>query len=459
MAGIGLELRRMMRKETLGGLAQTYTYAGLVGSGPWVISIVAILVIGLFSAAGSAQSLVVEEFQVVVSHLVAGSLILTSPLQFVFSRFAADRMFEKKHDIILPNLIGALGLTILASAVVGGLALAVWFDGSFLFRLCMLSSFIVLSCIWILQIFASAVSSPGAVVVVFGTGYAITVGAAVWLQRFGLEGLLAGFIAGQGCMFFALLAMVMKEFPARRLVSFSFLKADQVFPGLALTGLFYNLGVWADKFIFWGDPLTGVVVAGPLRASPIYDFPIFLAYLSIIPGMSVFFVRMETDVAHYCEEYYRTVTQGGTLAAIVEAKGRLVAFVALSLRELIKVQVVTTLILLLYAEDILSWFGMSPLYRPLFSIDLIAVAIQLLVLAMLSILFYLDRRRIALMLCLTFFAANTAFSVLSLHAGPLFYGYGFGAAVILTALLGAACLASTFAQLEYETFMLQPVKA
>jgi len=25
---------------------------------------------------------------------------------------------------------------------------------------------------------------------------------------------------------------------------------------LALTGLFYNLGVWVDKFIFWGDPLT-----------------------------------------------------------------------------------------------------------------------------------------------------------------------------------------------------------
>jgi len=459
MAGIGLELRRMMRKETLGGVAQTYTYAGLVGSGPWVISIVAILVIGLFSAAGSDQSPVVEQFQVLVSYLVAASLILTSPLQLVFIRFAADRIFEKKHDIILPNLVGALAITILVSGILGGVALALWFDGSFLLRLCMLSSFIVLSCLWILQIFASAVSSPGAVVAAFAAGYAITVCAAVWLQRYGLEGLLVGFVGGQGCMFFALLAMVTKEFPARRLVAFSFLKRGQVFPGLALTGLFYNLGVWVDKFIFWSDPLTGVVVAGPLRASPIYDFPIFLAYLSIIPGMSVFFVRMETDVAQYCEEYYRTVTQGGTHAAILEAKRKLVSFVTLGLRELIKVQVVTTLILLLYAENILQGFGMSPLYRPLFSIDLIAVAVQLLVLAMLSILFYLDRRRIACALCLTFFAANTAFSVLSLHAGPLFYGYGFGAAVLLTALLGAACLASTFDRLEYETFMLQPVKA
>ena len=458
MAGIGLELRRMMRKDTLGATMQTYAYAGLVGSGPWVISIVAILTIGLFSTFGSAQSLIVEQFQVTVSYLMAASLILTSPLQMVFVRFAADRLFEKKHDIILPNLIGALGVTILASAMVGSAALALWFDGSFTFRLCMLASFVVLSCIWIVQIFASAVSSPAAVTIVFAAGYAITVGAALWLRQFGLEGLLAGFVAGQSCLFFVLAAMVVKEFPARRFVAFSFLRRDQVFPGLALTGLCYNLGVWTDKFIFWADPLTGVVVTGPLRASPIYDFPIFLAYLSIIPGMSVFFVRMETDVARYCEAYYRTVTQGGTYSAIVEAKRKLIASVTASLRDTVKVQVITTLVLLLYAGDILQWFGMSPLYRPLFSIDLIAVAVQLLVLAMLSILFYLDRRKIAFALCLTFFAANTGFSILSLHAGPLFYGYGFGAAVLLTAILGAACLLKTFARLEYETFMLQPVK-
>lgn len=459
MAGIGLELQRMLRKETLGAAAQTYTYAGLVGSGPWVISIFAILLIGMYSAAGTAQSLVIEQFQVSVSYLMAGSLILTSPLQMVFVRFAADRMFEGRRDAVLPNLIGALGLTILISGLLGSAILASWFDGPFTFRLCMLISFIVLSCIWVLQIFASAVTSPSAVVLVFAAGYAITVGAAFWLRRFGLEGLLIGFVGGQTFMLFTLLALVVREFPARRLVSFSFLTRSQVFPSLALTGLCYNLGVWADKFIFWGDPMTGVVVNAPLRASPIYDLPIFLAYLSIIPGMSVFFVRMETDVAHYCEAYYRTVTQGGTYEAITAASRKLAAFVTLSLRELVKVQLVTTLVLLLYADNILRWFGMSPLYRPLFSIDLIAVFIQLIVLAMLSILFYLDRRRSAFLLCLTFFAANTGFSILSLHAGPLFYGYGFCAAVILTAILGAISLARTFERLEYETFMLQPLKA
>ncbi|MDQ1258885.1 MAG: polysaccharide biosynthesis protein PelG, partial [Pseudomonadota bacterium] len=50
MAGIGFELRRMLRKDTLLGLVQAYAYASVIGSGPWVLSIVGILLIGIFSA-------------------------------------------------------------------------------------------------------------------------------------------------------------------------------------------------------------------------------------------------------------------------------------------------------------------------------------------------------------------------------------------------------------------------
>ncbi|WP_229411084.1 MULTISPECIES: exopolysaccharide Pel transporter PelG [unclassified Massilia] len=457
MAGISLELRRLMRKNTVSGMVQTYTYAGLVGSGPWVISIIAILVIGLFTTANPVQSLNVQRFQVSISYLMAGSLILTGPLQIVFTRYVADRIFEKRSDLVLPNLMGALCITLLASTAFGSMAL-LWFDGSFVYRLCMLTSFSMLSCIWILQIFASAIHSPSAVVLVFALGYTITVGAALWLRDYGLEGLLAGFIGGQATMFFILLNMIVKEFPAKQFIAFSFLRKTQIFPTLAITGLFYNLGVWSDKFIFWADTLTGVQIIAPLRASPIYDFPIFLAYLSIIPGMAVFFVRMEVDVADQCHRYYKTVTKGGTYTAILEEKRKLVEVVTSSLLDMAKVQVITTLIVLLCGGDILRWFGMSQLYRPLFSVDLIAVGMQLVVLAMLSVFFYLDRRKLALALCVLFFAANTAFSLMSLYAGPRFYGYGFAVAVLLTAILGAFSLSRTFERLEYETFMLQTMK-
>jgi uncharacterized membrane protein len=52
--------------------------------------------------------------------------------------------------------------------------------------------------------------------------------------------------------------------------------------------------------MFWDYPPTGQAIVGPLNASVIYVLPIFLAYLSIIPGMAVFLLRLETDcVDHY----------------------------------------------------------------------------------------------------------------------------------------------------------------
>ncbi len=49
MAGIGFELRNCC-EDSLLGLVQAYAYAGVIGSGPWVLSIVGMLLIGFLSA-------------------------------------------------------------------------------------------------------------------------------------------------------------------------------------------------------------------------------------------------------------------------------------------------------------------------------------------------------------------------------------------------------------------------
>ena len=457
MAGIGFALQRMLAKDTLGGRMQAYAFAALIGSGPWVISIVAILVIGMINTRQILPQDAVAQFQVSITYLMAASLILTSPLQLMFTRFVADRLFEKRHGLILANLFGALIVTFLAAGVLGALALALWFDGSLFYRQCMLAGFVTLCGIWIVVIFASAIKAHQQILGVFLIGYAITVGVGLGLRGFGLTGLLLGFVIGQVCLLFALLALVVRQYPGDSMVSFAFLQRSQIYPSLILTGLAYNVGAWADKFIFWADPLTGVEVLGPLRASPIYDLPIFLSYLSLIPGMAIFLIRIETDFAGKCEHYYSTITRGGTLAQIMAARKELVEAVRGGLVALVKVQGATTAIVLLMGEELLAWFGISPIYRLLLNIDLLAVAVQLLLLAVLNVLFYLDQRRAALRLCFLFLISNTLFSWATLHLGPTFFGYGFALAVLLTGSVGLVILSRKLNQLDYETFMLQPV--
>ena len=457
MAGIGFELRRLLHKNSISGRSQAYAFAAIIGSGPWVLSIVAIFAISLINIRQNLPSEFVDQFQVSITYLMALSLILTSPLQLMFTRFVADRLFERRPRLILANLFGALMVTFFTAGLLGTIALALWFDGSLLYRQCMLTGFVTLCGIWVLVIFASAIKAYQQILLAFLMGYGITVGASLGLRDFGLAGLLLGFVVGQVCLFFALLVLVVRQYPGDLMVSFDFLRRGQIYPSLIFTGLFYNAGVWADKLLFWTDSFTGVNVAGPLRASPIYDLPIFLSYLSLIPGMAVFLLRIETDFSEKCEKFYQTITRGGTLAQVMAAKKDLAEAVRLGMLAMLKVQGATTFILLMMGDELLMWFGIAPTYRALLSIDLVAVVMQLLLLAVLNVLFYLDQRQAALGLCLLFFVSNTLFSWLSLHLGPAFFGYGFAFAVLLTGSFGLVSLLRKLDQLEYETFMLQPV--
>ena len=86
------------------------------------------------------------------------------------------------------------------------------------------------------------------------------------------------------------------------------------FGNLIASGVIYNIAIWADKILFWYFPATGQRIVGPLHASLIYDLPVFLAYLSIIPGMAIFLVRIETDFVEYYDKFYDAVRSGGTSA-------------------------------------------------------------------------------------------------------------------------------------------------
>ncbi|MBO6852032.1 MAG: exopolysaccharide Pel transporter PelG, partial [Marinobacter sp.] len=248
---------------------------------------------------------------------------------------------------------------------------------------------------------------------------------------------------------------IIRQYPGDSFIRFDFTQRKQIFPALILTGLLFNAAVWADKVIFWFHPDTSQPIIGMLRASVIYDLPIFLAYLSIIPGMAVFLVRMETDFSEAYDRFYNAVREGDTLARINHFRDQMVIVARNGIYEIFKVQGLTVILLFLWAEEILTAIGISTLYLPLFYIDLVAVSIQLLLLAIQNVLFYLDARGINVTLCTLFFASNIVLTLITIEMGASFYGYGFAGATLISALTGLWLLSRKFDQLEYETFMLQ----
>ncbi len=454
MAGIGFELRRHLRKESFTDLLRAYVAAGVIGSGPWIISICSMLLIGLLTQKlGIGGSEVVTPFLATVTHLMATSLIVSGLVQLMFTRFVADRLFEKKENVVSPNVVSILIATTVVSGALATLVAVFLFDDYYAFRVFLVVAFVLLCDIWVLSVFLSGMKAYGTILLFFAAGYAVTSVAALALSSFGVAGYLAGFCAGHAVMLFAMLVKVLRQYPSENLIAWDFLNRKKVHPELAATGMLFNVAVWADKFVFWLNPVTSEKLIGPIHYSVVYDVPIFIAYLSLIPGMAVLFVRIETDFAEAYENYFSAVTEGAALPEVRRLRGKLVGAARAAVYDIFRVQGLAVAVLLLAASQVLGFFGIPAFYVYLFRVDVVAVGFQVVLLGIFTILFYLDYRKLVLYLTIMFAATNIALSILSLHLGPRFYGFGFAIATALTAVVSLGMLSKKLERLDYETFM------
>lgn len=426
----------------------------MISSGPWVLSIISVMLIGLLSVGVVGSQSLVRQFLVTVTYLMASSLIVTGGLQLFFTRFVSDQLFQKRTEVILPNLLGILLLVTVGVGVLACAVLITLFDEPFIYRLLVLANFVVLCNLWLVIIFLSGMKAYNRILLVMAGGYSIMVASAFLLRHWGVDGLLLALLIGHGCLLFMFLFDIVRDFDSDRLIAFDFLDRNKVFLSLLLTGLCYNLGIWVDKLIFWFNPATSDQIVGPLRASMLYDLPIFLAYLAIIPGMAVFLVRIETDFAEWYERLFRAIREGETLQHIGHLKNEMTLSIRQGLQEICKVQGLTVVLLLLFAPNLLDWLGMSRYYLPLFYVDLVGVSVQVVFMALLNVFFYLDKRTVVLQLCALFVVLNALLTLLSQYLGPSFFGYGFTVSLVCCVFVALIRLNRALEDLKYDTFML-----
>jgi polysaccharide biosynthesis protein PelG len=456
MAGIGFELRKLLRKGTFFDVLRSYGYASVISTGPWVISILGIIGLDFLKYTEVIQAVSIRQFQISITYLIALSLILSGFAQHSYTRYVADRIYEKEPDRIIPNYNGVSSILIIVSGLIGfGLVPILFRQQDFYYQLLMASSFVILNLIWFTTNLLSGLRNYKVILFVFALGYGLTIFIGYCLKDFGLDGLLAGFFIGQLALLIGMVITLYYYYPSNRLIEFDFLSKNKLYISLIFTSFFYNLGIWIDKFIFWFTPITSEQIIGPLRASMMYDVPIFLAYLAIIPGMAVFLFRMETDFVEQYNKYYNAVRNGDTLFNIIQTRHAMINTAREGIFNIIRIQGLVIFLTYILGEKILAFLHISKHYIYLLNIDVIGTSLLVVFLAILNILFYLDRRKTSVLLTGLFVTLNLIFTLITLHLGVFYFGYGFVIALLITNIIGATILNNDFDNLEYETFMQQ----
>lgn len=124
MAGIGFELKKLFAGRGMIMKIRAYAYASIVCSGTMLLAIVLLLGVQSIANVSGVSEVERERLVVMMVYAMLLSLLLTSGLQMLLSRYVADQLYQDSPERVLPSLFGASLLIMVPGGVLYALFLA-----------------------------------------------------------------------------------------------------------------------------------------------------------------------------------------------------------------------------------------------------------------------------------------------------------------------------------------------
>lgn len=454
MAGIGFELKKIVKDNSILSNIKYYFYTAIISAGPWIISIVSISAIILTTTLLNVKNEDINIFLTSITYVVSASLIFTSFFQNVVIRYISDQIYKKEFNEIIPAYNYILFLICASSLVFAIFMAMICINGTSIFyKILMINLFVLFCCIWFSTFFLSGLKNFSIIVKSFGYGYFISLIMSVIFKKYGYYGLIGGFLLGNYILLWGLIYAIYHEYPAKKIINNKVLSSYTNYNDLIWSTLFYNLAIWVDKYIFWQTTITSSHVIGLLRNSPIYDFPIMVSYVFMIPGITVFFISAETNFAEKFTKFFEIIHNSSTLNEINYALQEMTIIAKQSIVYITQTQMIIFISVYLLSQAIFKLFGITLLHQSLLYLCIIAASLQIILLSIINFFIYLDQRKIILFLSLLFLITNIIFTKISIHLGVNFFGLGTVMSLLLTIICGLYMLNEKILKFDFQVFM------
>ncbi len=199
-----------------------------------------------------------------------------------------------------------------------------------------------------------------------------------------------------------------------------------------------NLGIWADKAVFWFAP-TGIVADSGFYHFAPYDSVMFLAHLSMIPTVAAWFLFQRHVLEPRVQAFWRLAESQPTRAALLAEVSRLQDLVWGNVFRILFIQFACSSILVMMTPVIIRGFGLRFDQIELLQIGFVAVLLQSLLFLSCSVMMICGRTSLL-------FSVNLAFLLLNVAGGILFYNlFGVSAYGVFVASLVSGALAFVLA--------------
>lgn len=459
MAGIGFELRKLYRKQGLLANLQAYSYSTIITVGPMILCLTLVIVEQILMNYYTPTSDDKDLFMATLAYCFVFSIIVTSSLSMIVTRYIADKIYEKSYGHIMSAYYGSFLIIIPITACIAILFLSK-VDESLFYKVNAYFLFLLLVIIWMQNVFMSALKDYKRIFNSFL--FAIIIASVVALSLYTFVNWQPILIALLSMNTGFLSIVIFSNWHFERVFPKSdfqqllgFFNIVKKYPFLIISGLFVYSSVYIHNLVYWflnDDPL---IVAEQFKLMPFYDVAVFFAYITVLPSLITFVVIIETDFYEKFVIFYRNVTQGGTIEALNEAKTKLQKITFFRLTLLAETQLLFTILGIALGIMYLPRIGFTSTQIDVFITLCFAYFFFIIFFVILHLIMYFDDQKGVLALASSFVILSAVLTYVTMILGL----HGFGLFIASFIVLGATIWRLYFIlnNIQYYTYCPQPV--
>jgi uncharacterized membrane protein len=231
---------------------------------------------------------------------------------------------------------------------------------------------------------------------------------------------------------------------------------DTITPSLAAivaaAGVAGVAAIWIDKWLLWFGPGSQRTL-GLLRLNPINDQGSFLGLLTLIPGLTLLLIFVETRFDRSFGDMIARSTGTSTLHRIEEARTEVVATMIDGLRALVLVQALVAALAWVFAVPLFDLIGADARAVFAFRQTSVGAIFHVIAIAATVVLAYYDLFGRILLTWAAFAIGSAVATLLQWQAGFAAFGWGYMAGAVVGASVGLAQVAEATVNLTYLIFV------
>ena len=429
MAGIGVKLNRIYRKNTITTNIIGFFYSTVVTIAPVLVVIINLMLMQKVLKFNTVRYIDREIFSCTILYIFIFSLLTTSPFNAVLSRYMSDVIFEERFEDVQPCHRVGLMTNICFSCLfaipfcswehlVGGVPIYYVFTGY--------CCFVSLVIVFYNMLYLSICKEYKLISFYFFMGMATAFLLSLFLR----------YVCKVSITYSMLLALTVGFFFTAVL---EWAKIHQFFPDnseeyrrvfeyfrkywqLILINFLYTLGLFIHNFVFWGTDMAMHLVRTFVCNQP-YDMATCLAMFTTVSASVIFISRVEM----YFHERYRAYADavfGGRGIDIRNTRKRMFRQLGSELMTLVRLQFIVSVFIYLIFVIFLPGMGYAGLVMRIYPMVAAGYFVLFLMYSEIIFLYYFEDLNGALFTAVCFCLGTFLASLAAVNLSHIFYGTG-----------------------------------